>query len=175
MWVLLITDNSKDIKGKSKALCLYWILKYDQAIPTALIPISSFTPEKFSLIFSVGFCCRTSCSVYWLKVTIYLGHSSLPCITGQLAGELVARWSGMVSCMCLQVGSGQFGCLILLWVASRPPQAGWLTLMLVSGLQAHWERTVGDIQVSPCVMCANVLLVKAGHVAKLIVSVEGNY
>lgn len=46
MWVLLITDNLKDIKGKSKALCLYCILKYDQAIPTALIPISSFTPEK---------------------------------------------------------------------------------------------------------------------------------
>lgn len=64
---------------------------YDQAIPTALILLSSFTPEKSSLILSAGFRCRTNCSGYWLKVAIYLGHSSLPCISGQLAEELLTR------------------------------------------------------------------------------------
>lgn len=107
----------------------------------------------------------------------YLGYKSLPCTTGQLAGELVTRWSGMASYTCLLVGSCQLECLILLWVVCHLP-VGWLARCHAGLKVTSPEReniSVGDIQVSPCVMCANVLLLKANPVAKPEVRVGGSY
>lgn len=134
--VLLITDNFKDLKGKSKAFVdiAFWnTFEHLQSGHTYITDSDIIFYTRKILTHSLSFGCGTNCSIYWLKVTIYLGHSSLPCITNQLAGELVTGWSRMVSCMSLQVGSCQFGCRILR-VALHPQQAGWLTLMLVSGL-----------------------------------------
>lgn len=84
----------------------------------------------------------------------------------------------MASCMCLQVGSCQLGCLILLWVISHPPRglAGLLSCWSQGYKRSKREQAPeGDIQVSSCVVCATVLLLKANRVAKPKVGVDGSH
>lgn len=83
----------------------------------------------------------------------------------------------MASCMCLQVGSCQLGCLILLWVISHPP-GGWLACCH-AGLRvtsiARENRPQTAIFKSLLVSCANVLLLKANRMAKPKVGVDGSH
>lgn len=144
----------------------------------ALYHYISFTPEKSSLIISDSFCCRTNCSVYWLKVTAIFTEVTI-LFHAPVASWQVSWWPGDLgwSLACIfRLAAASLGVSFSFGWPCIPQQADRLTLMLVSGLQMHQERTVSDIQVSSCVMYAKVQLAKARQpCAKLIVSVEGNY
>lgn len=167
------------MKGKGIALHLYNISQYFRAL--LIVPylqhwsLCYLSHQTNPHSFLVSFCHRTNCSQFsGLKSPPFLLRSQFPSINQWPAG----RWAGDQAILggLLHMSAGW---QLSAWVA-HSPQGGLSSPSRLSGspscwswLQGHQERLVHDIQVSSCVMCANVLLAKASHLAKL--SVWGNY
>lgn len=163
----------KGRKGKCKARCLQSLLKYFWAFMTLKYPQhwigswTAFNVRKIFLCSQLAFAMEQTALVS-LKSPPFSCRSQISSVhhwpVGKLPSDQVIQDSHLQVCGLAAVSLGGGSLSSSRW-SFIPQQAGWLIVMLVSGLQAHWER-MSLSGGSLCVMFAETPLVTAGHVAK---------